>query len=1243
MKKTTCIIILFCSLLLCGWGADAEMRACWVSRFDGWISSDKETCENNIRLVMQTLKDNNFNAVLFQIRGECDTLYPSPYEPWAPQFSWKDPGFDPVAFAVEEAHAQGLEFHAYINTHTMASTLPPDTTTPEHVYNLYGKPGSSPNWQIHGENGLPAGATDSYYWLSPGIPDAEAWTRRAILHVVKTYNVDGVHFDRIRCPAPTYSHDPISQARFEGEGNPDKEAWGDWMRSQITRQLRNIYGAVNQINPRVKVTTAPFGICKKEPGGYQGTGTESYYSWFQDSFGWMENHVVDAIFPMIYWNIGSAHPFEVLLSDFLNHTGGRHVYSGCVTSCDYVAQIYETRRQGAPGSTIFSFKSINYASLKEGPYTEAAPIPIMPWKSNPTTGIIVGYVKHEIGDPIVDAKINRNGDTYNYLSSGDGFFSIIDVAPGTYTITATKTGLGEVKAQTTVAAGQVVQVDLIYRSSMGSVELDKSMYRIGQTVQVTLRDSDLKGATQTTIKVFSTTQPTLQDITLNGALDTGVFTGMIPLHGGAQPRDGMLRVSPDDIITITYHDEFDGAGASDTAVQADVDSHFLALEQMFDSNPFWNADGGWEFGAPTGQSGDSGLPDPVSGWTGANVYGYNLNGGYENNLAAPAYLTTKAIDCSGGKDTIVSFYRWLNVDKVSADKAAFEISYDGATWFPIWTNSDAAMTDSSWVYQEFNVAAYADYRPTVYLRWGMGETDASQNYSGWNIDDVRVLQTTAISTGFLIDNVDPGFSVTGFWGTSTQGIPYGSTKRFATKGDGSLSATWTFTGIPAGVYKVEFWVNDNNYAIDSHYLVEHDSAPSGGQTVIGNQNWVGDGWHNLGIFAFTKGVARISLTNYWEGVGLYVVSDAMRISIAPQTLGVWDKPAEQGWGKLMSLDDGTTIPAIEGAFHVARHITDNSSIGVAGDAQRNIYGAWEGPSGQVPYIPGALYRIQYTIRTSQTDKNKVPTCRLFSECIIDASRIVVSGGNILGKGISAPDADGETYNVYFSPPDLSSTPVSSVRPKFEVIDFDESEYGDVFLDFCQVERLSMPGKTSGTFIRKIASGDFVNWVETALPEPFGPAITGLNENGLFIETPGLMDHPAINYGAWGLREEFFTETFSPAKIYRIIYSLAVPTLEDHQTVGMIRLFNTNKGHDWQSILSLVPDYIRDHIPTVEDREYNILYEGSPKLYVDDPSTADVDEGKYNQFGYNFDVCDGRPEQMGRVILTGVEIYSYDKP
>ncbi|GEM_PF-3272293 len=870
--------------------ADPEMRACWISRFE-WPSSNEATCRARIQTMMQTLKDNNFNAVLFQVRGECDTLYPNPYEPWAPQFSWNDPGWDPVAFAVEEAHARGLEFHAYINTHTMISSVPPDPTVPQHVYNLYGKTGASPNWQIAGEDGQPAGQLDSYVWLAPGIPDAEAWTRRAILYVVTKYNVDGVHFDRIRTPASSYSHDPISQARFEGEGNPDGLEWGDWMRSQITRQLRNIYGAVNQVKPNVKITCAPFGICKKEPGGYQGTGTESYYSWYQDSFGWMENHVVDAIFPMIYWDIGSAHPFEVLLADFLHHTGGRHVYAGSTTARDEIAQVYETRRQGAPGNCIFSYTSTPFADYLNGPYSEPAPVPEMPWKTHPTTGIIVGYVRDLNGNPLTDAYVKIDGDSYTYLSSGDGFYSIVDAMPGTRTLQASKNMYGRDGRQVELAAGQVIQVDFVLRTSGGMLGLDKSIYRMGETIHISLTDHDLAGSPTVTIQASSATEQTPEVVTLATTDGHGAFAGSIILQSGPPaPADGALQAAAGDTLTFTYFDAFDGTGPSTVVATATADAHVVIFEELLDHNPGWTAQGGGACGAPQGAGGDAGNPDPTTGFTGANVYGYNLAGPYESGLAAPQYLISPAINASRGHATLVSFARWLNVEANTSDQAAVEVSNDGALWYPIWQNPTGNLTDSAWSVQEFDISKYADFRPRVFIRWAMGPTSGDVNYTGWNLDDIHLYQIPGGAAQFIIDNDEPGFSMTGLWSLSTQGVPYGTNKRYHAPGTGTNIARWNFTGIPAGKYTVEFWINDNNYAENAEYRVWHDAAPSEGERILASQNFRGDGWQTLGTFTFTSGAARIQVSDAaWTGAGIYVVADAMRITPAssPALNGAW--------------------------------------------------------------------------------------------------------------------------------------------------------------------------------------------------------------------------------------------------------------------------------------------------------------------------------------------------------------------
>ncbi len=163
----------------------------------------------------------------------------------------------------------------------------------------------------------------------------------------------------------------------------------------------------------------------------------------------------------------------------------------------------------------------------------------------------------------------------------------------------------------------------------------------------------------------------------------------------------------------------------------------IVYEWNMDEDPGWSAEGDWGFGQPTGQGGsEHGNPDPTSGHTGDNVYGYNLNGDYTNNMPE-THLTSQAIDCRDITGAQLRFWRWLNVEQPAYDHAYLRISNDGNTWTELWSN-DSEITDNQWQEFEFDISQYADNQQTVYLRWTMGPTDGSWLYSGWNIDDVRI-------------------------------------------------------------------------------------------------------------------------------------------------------------------------------------------------------------------------------------------------------------------------------------------------------------------------------------------------------------------------------------------------------------------------------------------------------------------------------------------------------------------------
>ncbi len=220
-------------------------------------------------------------------------------------------------------------------------------------------------------------------------------------------------------------------------------------------------------------------------------------------------------------------------------------------------------------------------------------------------------------------------------------------------------------------------------------------------------------------------------------------TGTLPAHGTTVVT---VRIGPaanflgngmyTDLVRFINLTNHDGDTERDVTLEIGVPSK--QYEWTLDTNPGWTISGGaWAYGKPTGAGGAYGNKDPLTGKTGTNVYGYNLNGDYTNNM--PEYhLTTTAIDCTNLSKVSLKFWRWLNVERSQYDHAYVRVSTNGTTWTNVWSNPDSDTTDNAWTQQTYDISAVADNQPTVYVRWTMGTTDSGWTYSGWNIDDVEI-------------------------------------------------------------------------------------------------------------------------------------------------------------------------------------------------------------------------------------------------------------------------------------------------------------------------------------------------------------------------------------------------------------------------------------------------------------------------------------------------------------------------
>lgn len=234
------------------------------------------------------------NAVIVQVRPSADALWPSRHEPWSQYLTGRqgvDPGYDPLAFAVAEAHQRNLELHAWFNPYRVSMQSDPEQLVPEHPARRH------PDWVF---------TYGSKLYYNPGIPDVRQFVEDAILDAVTRYDIDGVHFDDYFYPYPIADQvlpDADTFARYRTMF----DSVTDWRRDNVNKFVSEMGQRVHRTKPWVKFGISPFGIWRNrtsDPRGSDTDGLQSYDSISADSRLWVENGWVDYIIPQLYWNIG---------------------------------------------------------------------------------------------------------------------------------------------------------------------------------------------------------------------------------------------------------------------------------------------------------------------------------------------------------------------------------------------------------------------------------------------------------------------------------------------------------------------------------------------------------------------------------------------------------------------------------------------------------------------------------------------------------------------------------------------------------------------------------------------------------------------------------------------------------------------------------------------------------------------------------------------------------------------------
>lgn len=361
-----------------------EYRAVWLTTIENldWpktiveAPADTLAQQNELVNLLDSLQALNVNTVLLQVRVRGDLIYPSAIEPFSYVFtgiSGKSPGYDPLAFAIEECHRRGMQLHAWLVTLPLGKK--------EHIKRL-------------GARALPRTSArlctlykDSWY-MEPGNPATADYICRIAGEITTNYNVDGIHLDYVRYPDRTDGYPDSKLHRVYGKG----QSLASWRRANITNIAKKVYSTVKNIKPWVRVSCAPLGkygdlTC------YSSYGWNAYETVFQEAQNWLRDGYMDILFPMLYFKGNNFYPFVL---DWQENAHGRHIVPGVGVyrllpeyggwpSVEVQRQLSTSRSAGTAGTALFRAEHILNSEPASAVYSlvygKGALVPPLSWAS----------------------------------------------------------------------------------------------------------------------------------------------------------------------------------------------------------------------------------------------------------------------------------------------------------------------------------------------------------------------------------------------------------------------------------------------------------------------------------------------------------------------------------------------------------------------------------------------------------------------------------------------------------------------------------------------------------------------------------------------------------------------------------------------------------------------------------------------------------------------------------------------